>query len=78
MRYCYTEAAKAEITLELTIADLRELAAIVKAAAEAEGSSYRVRSLSADLVAAQYEIVDSLHRYVTELKRAMREEQDNG
>jgi hypothetical protein len=28
MRYCYTEAGKAEITLELTIADLQELRAI--------------------------------------------------
>jgi hypothetical protein len=26
MRYCYTEAGKAEITLELTIADLQETA----------------------------------------------------
>jgi hypothetical protein len=30
MRYCYTEAGKAEITLELTIADLQELRAIVR------------------------------------------------
>jgi ribosome-associated translation inhibitor RaiA len=78
MRYCYTEAAKADVTLELSVADLRELAAIVKATADAEGSSYRARRLSDDLVAAQYEVVDSLHRYVTELKKAMREEQNNG
>jgi hypothetical protein len=30
MRYCYTEAGKAEITLELTIADLQELRTIVR------------------------------------------------
>jgi hypothetical protein len=78
MRYCYTEAAKAEITIELTIADLRELATIVKAAADAEGSRYHVRRLSDHLTTTQHEVVDSLHRYVTELKKAMREEQNNG
>jgi ribosomal protein S18 len=78
MRYCYTEAAKAEITIELTIADLRELAAIVKAAADEEGSRYHVRRLSDHLTATQYEVVDSLQRYVTEIKKIMREEQNNG
>jgi hypothetical protein len=78
MRYCYTEASKAEITLELTIADLRELAVVVKAAADAEGSHYHVRLLSDRLTTTQHEVVDSLHRYVTELKKAMREEQNNG
>jgi prolyl-tRNA editing enzyme YbaK/EbsC (Cys-tRNA(Pro) deacylase) len=33
MRYCYTEAGKAEITLEMTVADLQELLAAVNSAA---------------------------------------------
>jgi hypothetical protein len=46
MRYCYTEAGKAEITLEMTVADLQELRAAVKAAAACDGSTYRIRQLS--------------------------------
>jgi hypothetical protein len=46
MRYCYTEASKAEITLEMTVADLQELRAAVKAAAACENSTYRIRRLS--------------------------------
>jgi hypothetical protein len=39
MRYCYTEAGKAEITLEMTVADLQELLAAVNSAAAAENST---------------------------------------
>ena len=76
MRYCYTEAAKAELTLEFTLSDLRELRDVVKAAAEAEGSSYRVRRLAEDLTAAQREGADSLRRYAEEVARQIREADD--
>ena len=74
MRYCYTEAAKAELTLEFTLSDLRELRDVVKAAADAEGSSYRIRRLADDLKAAQQEAADSVRRFADELQRQIREE----
>jgi phage shock protein A len=74
MRYCYTEAGKAEITLEFTIADLRELRDVVKAAAAAEGASYRIRRLCDDITAAQQEAADSVRRFAEELQREIREE----
>jgi hypothetical protein len=43
MRYCYTEAEKAEITIELTIADLQRIARKAVKAAAADGSTYRIR-----------------------------------
>jgi hypothetical protein len=73
MRYCYTEAAKAEITLEFTLSDLSELRDAVKAAADAEGASYRIRRLSEELTTAQREGADSLRRFAEELARQTRE-----
>jgi transcription initiation factor TFIIIB Brf1 subunit/transcription initiation factor TFIIB len=74
MRYCYTEAAKAEITLEMTVADLRELRDAVKIAAAADGSTYRIRRLADDLKAAQQEAADSVRRFAEELQRQVRED----
>lgn len=74
MRYCYTEAAKAEVTLELTIADFRELRDAVKVAAAADGSTYRIRRLADDLKAAQQEAADSVRRFADELQRQLRDE----
>jgi hypothetical protein len=74
MRYCYTEAAKAEITLELTIADLQELRAVVRAAADLDGSTYRTRRLSDDLTTAQHAVTDSVRRFADELQRQLRDE----
>lgn len=69
MRYCYTEAGKAEITLELTIADLQELRAAVRAAAAAEGSTYRIRRLSDDLTAAHKSAAESIRSFADHLLR---------
>ena len=74
MRYCYTEAAKAEITLEMTVADLQELLAAVNSAAAAENSNYRIRRLSRDLAAAQHDVTDSVRRFAEELQRQLRDE----
>jgi hypothetical protein len=74
MRYCYTEAGKAEITLELTIADLRELRAAVKAAAACDGSTYRIRQLSDTLTTVQHDVTDSVRRFAEELQRQLRDE----
>ncbi len=76
MRYCYTEAAKAEITIEFTLSDLRELRDVLKAAADAEGSSYRIRRLSEELTTAQREGADSLRRFADEIARQIREADD--
>ena len=74
MRYCYTEASKAEITLELTIADLCELRAAVKAAAACDGSTYRIRQLSDTLTTVQHDVTDSVRRFAEELQRQLRDE----
>ena len=74
MRYCYTEAGKAEITLELTIADLQELRAVVRDAAAADGATYRTRRLSDDLTTAQHAVTDSVRRFADELQRQLRDE----
>tara|TARA_R110000868_G_scaffold408297_1_gene691122 strand:+ start:596 stop:826 length:231 start_codon:yes stop_codon:yes gene_type:complete len=71
MRYCYTEAGKAEISLAMTIADLQELRAAVKAAALAEGSSYRIRHLHDDLTAVQHAGTESVRRYADELQHQL-------
>ena len=69
MRYCYTEAGKAEITLELTIADLQELRTIVRDAAAAENSNYRIRRLSRDLAAAHKSAAESIRSFAAHLLR---------
>mgnify|MGYP006950526134 CR=1 FL=1 len=69
MRYCYTEAGKAEITLELTIADLQELRTIVRDAAAADGSTYRTRRLSDDLAAAHKSAAESIRSFAAHLLR---------
>ena len=71
MRYCYSEAGKAEITLELTIADLQELLAAVNSAAAADGSTYRIRRLSRDLAAAQKSAAESLRSFADHLLREL-------
>ena len=71
MRYCYTEAGKAEITLELTIADLQELLAAVNSAAAADGSTYRIRRLSRDLAAAHKSAAESLRSFADHLLREL-------
>jgi hypothetical protein len=63
MRYCYTEAGKAEITLELTIADLQELRTIVRDAAAADNSTYRIRRLSGELAVAHKSAAESLRSF---------------
>lgn len=74
MRYCFTEAAKAEITIEITIADFRDLREAVTAAAAAPDSSYRVQMLADQLTGVQHDVVDAVHRYATELQRQLRGE----
>jgi len=74
MRYCYTEAGKAEVTLEITVADLQELRDAVKVAAAADGSTYRIRRLSDDLTTAQHAVTDSIRRFAEELQRQLRDE----
>ena len=71
MRYCYTEAGKAEITLEMTVADLQELLAAVNYAAAAENSNYRIRSLSRDLAAAHKSAAESLRSFADHLLREL-------
>ena len=74
MRFCYTEPTKAEISLEMTLADLHELRAAVRAAAIAEGANYRVRHLHDDLTAVQHAVTDSVRRFADELQRQLKEE----
>jgi uncharacterized protein YjhX (UPF0386 family) len=74
MRYCYTEAGKAELTLEMTVADFQELRDAVKVAAAADGSTYRIRRLSDDLTTAQHAVTDSMRRFAEELQRQLRDE----
>ena len=74
MRYCYTEAGKAEITLELTIADLRELRAAVKAAAACAGSTYRIQHLAQDFKDVEHDVAQSVRRFADGMQRALQEE----
>lgn len=69
MRYCYTEAVKAEITLEITFADMQELRAAVNDAAAAEGSTYRIRRLSDDLAVAHKSAAESARSFADCLLR---------
>ena len=74
MRYCYTESAKAEITLEMTIADLLALRAVVKAAAAAEGATYRIQHLAQNFKDAEHDVAQSVRHFADGMQRALREE----
>jgi len=73
MRYCYTEAGKAEVTLEMTVADLQELLAAVHSAAAAENSNYRIRRLSGDLAVAHKSAAESIRSFGDHLLRELGE-----
>lgn len=75
MRYCYTEAGKAEITLELTFADLQELRSVVNEAASADKSTYRIRRLSGELAVAHKSAAESLRSFADHTLRDVGENQ---
>lgn len=74
MRYCYTEALQAVVTLEMTIADLQTLRTLVRAAAAADDATYQTRCLSDALTTVQHAVTDSLFRFADEQQRQLQGE----
>ena len=72
MRYCYTEASKAEITIEFTLYDLRELLAVLEAAAELPDATHRTKRLARELREYSIEAAESLRREASSTLRELK------
>lgn len=62
MRYCFTEAEKAQVTVELSLADLAELHTVLQTAADFSDATHRTKRIAREVREYYIEAAEAMAR----------------